>query len=227
MAHGIWLIVLILLSAPAHALSSAERELLPQLQAALDQHWPDAAYRDTVAAQIKSEIAWKISAHNRVRRDGKLIEWGCGLSQVTQVPGRFDALREATRMDPALRGWTWDDCTHIGRQLAYLAIRGRNDTRHWSKLTATPFDARAFAVAAYNRGAGNIAKEQSKCKMLADCDHTRWFGHTETQSATKRGAKLTGYKSDSWTINRNYVTKVMRTWRSLYTIIMGYPDATS
>ena len=206
-------------------MTPAELALLPLLVVAIDKYWPAAEFPATVAAQIRAESNWKIDAHNRVRRAGKLIEWGCGLSQVTQVPGRFDALREATKMHADLRGWTWHNCTNTEYQIPYVVIRGERDTAYWARFAGTDYDARAFAVAAYNRGPGNIAKERTICRADPSCDAGRWFGHVAEKSATKRGAKLTGYQSDSWTINRNYVDKVMRTFSPRYTTILGYPDA--
>lgn len=143
----------------------------------------------TFAGQIHQESGWKNDA-----RSG----YADGLAQFTPdtadwIGGVFPDLAERQPFNPA---WA-------------LRALVRYDRYLWERMPATapPCDRMAFALAAYNGGAGWVTRDRRKAKADgADAD--RWFGQVERYNAGRAPAFFAE--------NRHYPRAILLRWEPLY-----------
>lgn len=205
-----WLVLLLVAVCGATAaaeLPGDAARLLPQLSAEIVQFWPDLAPREFVPALIEQESGWHTGATLKTAR-----ELGCGLGQFTQARNpdgsvRFDALAETRRLDPALAGWDWRDCYAVQYQLRAVVLKLHASDHRCAMLLASGEDVKACDAAAYNGGAGSVAKRIKLCSIAAGCDARKWFSHLERQCPQSR-TRVAGYGEDFCTINSKYPGRV-------------------
>ena len=204
------LIALLLVSTRviAQPMPEAARVWLPVLQQEAQSRWPQMQRVDVLAGQIEAEtcltlrhrFCWSPRAELKTPR-----EYGVGLGQLT-VTARFNAFDEARLLEPALRGWRWQDRYDGRRQIIALIAMMRRNARYFE--AASPDDRIAFALSAYNGGLGGLTRDKQMCAALPGCDYRRWFGHVELHSFRAR-TKSAGYGRSFFQINRDYVRSIL------------------
>jgi hypothetical protein len=193
---------------------SAALPLLPMLVALQLQHWPSAPMPAFLASQIEAESRWRVKAELKSKR-----EQGCGLAQFTRAYDarggiRFDALAEAKKLHPELKGWSWQNCSDPKMQMTALVLTDRSLFTRAQPLGATPADALHMAVSAYNGGFGSILKDRTKCRMTKGCDPSKWYGNVERSSYKSQQPSI--YGRSFFQINRDYVRNVVDVLRPKY-----------
>jgi soluble lytic murein transglycosylase-like protein len=89
-----------------------------------------------------------------------------------------------------------------------LHAMARFDSLLWrSYADVVPTERWAFALSAYNGGAGNLARERQRCTAAPDCDATRWTGHVAAQCQRRAAACRE---------NRHYPVAILSTWEPMY-----------
>lgn len=138
-------------------------------------------------------------------------EEGAGLGQLTRAftgTGRirFDALAEATRLDPVgLSDLRWDTVyQRPDLQMRVIVLMTRSNLGRLRALVADPLP---FADAAYNGGLGGVLNERRACAALHGCNPDVWFGNVENH-CLKSTRPLYGGRSPC-DINRHHVRDVL------------------
>ena len=221
-AMAIIIAALILASRPLQSQELPARaiEYLPLLQVEQQAYWADMALPSALAGQVeqetcpslKSSKCWNPRAELKTSR-----EHGFGLGQLT-VTSRFNTFEEM-RLKQGLQGWSWENRYDPAYQLRALVIKDRDHFRTY-KDAATFTDRLAFALSAYNGGAGGLSKDRMLCRSTPDCDPARWFGHVE-KTSYKAKLAVKGYGKSFFEINREYVHNVINVRRQKYIKTLG------
>ncbi|AOZ48566.1 lytic transglycosylase domain-containing protein [Chromobacterium vaccinii] len=202
----------------AAGLSVGALALLPLLNAAATQHWPDMPSRSVLAAQVEQESGWRERAVLKTSR-----EYGAGLGQFTKAYRadggvRFDAIREMAARHPELRGWGWRNAFDPHYQLTAMVLKNRDNYRliRWSEGE----DRLAMMDAAYNSGFGSVLQRRRLCANMAGCDPARWFGGLDKASGQSRHRQA-GYGQSFADITNTHVRNVMVVRRVKYRSYFG------
>ena len=115
-------------------------------------------YRPLLAAQIRQESAWDCNARSR---------FAAGCAQFTPPTwGQY-----SVEVRPSCAGIPpTDPACAFRAQSLYMGRLLRS-----YRLSATLRDREAFALAAYNGGAGWIKREKRKCRQDPRCNPGRWW----------------------------------------------------
>ena len=119
-------------------------------------------YRALLAAQIQQASGWDSEAQSRS---------AAGCAQFTAPTGG----QYSVEVTPSCEGVPPTDAPCAFRVQSLYMKRLLNSYR----MSATPRDQAALALAAYNGGSGWIRREKRKCKQDPRCSPSRWFGHVE------------------------------------------------
>jgi len=184
-------------------------QYLPVLAAEVRQHWPDAPYKPTFAGQVEQETCislkhkrcWSPQAELKTSR-----EYGFGLGQIT-ITSRFDNFKEAKKLHPSLKDWSWDNRYNAQYQLRTLVLTDRFNHGKFS-WAYSPQERMAFTFAAYNGGLGGVLSDRTVCRTDPSCTDSKWFGHVEFYSK-KSKVTASGYGKSFFEINREYVHNIM------------------
>lgn len=149
-----------------------------------------------LAAQIHQESAWRPKAESRFAQ---------GLAQFTPATAEWIA-----QVYPSLRpADPWDPTWSIRAQVTYMAHILRT-----LGPAATPCDAWAFALSAYNGGPGWIARDR-RLAAAAGADPARWFGHVEHYTRRAEWARRE---------NRDYPRRILLVLEPAY-LTAGWPGS--
>jgi hypothetical protein len=222
LALALIIAAMILASRPVEAGELPERAKLyiPMLQTELEAHWHGMQMPSVLAGQIEQETCpslqskkcWSTRAELKTAR-----EYGFGLGQIT-VTSRFNVFEEM-RLKPGMQGWTWENRYDPAYQLRALVIKDKDHFKT-TKNAASFDDQLAFALSAYNGGAGGLSKDRMLCRSTPGCDESRWFGHVALNSYRNKLA-VKGYGKSFFEINREYVHNVLNVRRQKYIPAMG------
>lgn len=204
------LLTLVLLSSFASAdvkLPGESPKLLPQLVEETLIYWPDIPDYVFPAGLIDQESNWKPTATLKTSR-----ELGCGLGQftlATDVKGnvRFDALAETKKLSKDLAEWNWRDCQAVRFQMRAVILKNKAQHRSCALLMADATNALKCDGAAYNGGAGSVAKRQRLCRAQADCNPKIWDRNLDTQ-CPQATVKVAGYGESFCEINSRYPGRI-------------------
>ncbi|WP_065202700.1 hypothetical protein [Chromobacterium subtsugae] len=203
----------------AAGLSAGALALLPLLNTAVTQHWPDMPSRSVLAAQVEQESGWRVNAKLQTSR-----ELGAGLGQFTKAykadgSVRFDAIREMVVAHPELRGWSWANAYDPRYQLPAIVLKNRGNYQliRWA---ASDADRLAMMDAAYNSGLGGVIQRRRKCANTSGCQPGVWFGNLERSSAQSK-ARHAGYGQSFADITNTHVRNVMVVRRGKYRAYFG------
>lgn len=204
------------LAVAAQQLPPNALEHLPTLKVELQTHWPEAPYKSAFGGQVEQETCvslkhkkcWSPYAELKTSR-----EYGFGLGQVT-VTERFDNFKEAQKLHPSLRNWTWDNRYNATYQLRTMVLMDRMNHGKFS-WASSPFERMAFTFASYNGGVGGTLNDRLVCKVTTDCDPDTWFGHVE-HTSKKMKKPVSGYGKSFFEINREYVHNILKVRRMKY-----------
>ena len=190
------------------ALPGQSITIIPLLKEEIELYWPDLDPYTFPAGIIDQESQFKINALLLTKR-----ERGCGLGQFTiayDAKGniRFDALKEAKRLDPSLAGWNWKDCQNVRFQLRAVVLKLKQNERFCATLMNGNIEVKACDAATYNGGNGSISKRIRACRLTKDCIVTKWYGHLEHQCPQAK-VKVAGYGESFCEINSKYPSRVM------------------
>lgn len=198
-----------------------ERQYLPVLRGEIIRNWPDVTPKAAFAAQVRQETCaglkgkkcWSPYAELKTAR-----EYGFGLGQIT-ITSKFDNFKEARKLDPSMKDWTWGDRYNAQFQLRTMVLM---DKFNYGKFgwAANNRERMSFSVAAYNGGIGGVLSDRAICRTVKGCDPSKWFGHVELYS--KKGKKAaTGYGQGFFYINRLYVRNIMGQYQDRYKAYFG------
>ncbi len=182
----------------------------PVLKAEQLRIWPAHPNPAMLGALVEQESC--IGLHstrcwNPTSRNSAPNEEGAGMGQITRTP-RFDALKEAKRLDPSLAEWSWANVyTRPDLQLRAIVAMNRDCDRRLSTIVRDPQARLEMCDAAYNGGYGGLQADRRACGQRPGCDPQRWFGHVET-TCTKSHQAAAGYKRGPCVINREHVEMV-------------------
>lgn len=141
-------------------------------------------------------------------------EEGAGLGQITRAYTatgalRFDALAEIRDKHPSLRELSWGNVyQRPDLQIRAVVFKMKDNYTYYAKYT-DPYNALAFADAAYNGGIRGLDNERRACKLTTNCNPSVWFGNVE-KLCLKSKAALYGQRS-ACDINRHHVSDVLIT----------------
>jgi hypothetical protein len=202
---------LVLATSPAKAaaLPGEATRLLPVLQAEQRTHWRDMHAPHVLAAQVEQESRWRPDARLHTARED-----GYGLAQFTVTP-RFNVVLETIAAHPReLAGWGMSNVMDPVFQLRAMVLKDRS---LWRSITgmATDDDRAAAMLAAYNGGAGSVAKRRATCRGATGCNANRWWGHAEMHPPQARVA-VHGYGKSFADINTEYPRLIMRVRAAKY-----------
>lgn len=194
---------------------------LPLLRSEIVSYWPTAPLRSVFAAQVQQETCaslrskkcWSPTTELKTDR-----EYGFGLGQIT-VTAKFDNFKEAKKLHPSMKDWTWENRYNPTFQLRTLVLMDQFNYEKfgWAK---DDFQRMSFAFAAYNCGIGGVLSDRAVCRATSGCDGTVWFENVErTSKKAKVAAK--GYGKSFFEINREYVRNVMESRRTRYRGFFG------
>jgi len=182
---------------------------------------PKAAY---LASLIEHESCISLTHSKCWNSKSKLKsarEEGAGLGQITRAfkPDgtiRFDALSELKYKYPReLAELSWQVVyDRPDLQIRALALMMRDNYQYFSRHVKDPYQAYAFADAAYNGGAGGVDHERRACKLTTWCDPNQWFDNVE-KLCLKSKVALYGNRS-ACDINRHHVKDVINTRSEKY-----------
>lgn len=148
-------------------------------------------------------------------------EEGAGLGQITRAfkPDgtiRFDALSELKHKYPKeLSELSWQVVyDRPDLQVRALILMMRDNYQYFNKHVKNPYDAYAFADAAYNGGLGGVNHERRACKLTSWCNPDLWFDNVE-KLCLKSKVALYGNRS-ACDINRHHVKDVLITRSEKY-----------
>lgn len=141
-------------------------------------------------------------------------EEGAGLGQITRAyrPDgtlRFDSLAEMRRKYPLELGdlnW-YNVYERPDLQIRAIILMLRDNYKLYENNASSPLEAYAFTDASYNGGTRDLNLERRACKMISDCDPSKWFGNVE-KYCMKSKVALYGKRS-ACDINRHHVTDVI------------------
>ena len=204
------------------ALPPLAHQYLPVLQAEVRQHWPDAPLKSAFAGQVEQETCitlkhrkcWSPYAELKTSR-----EYGFGLGQIT-ITLKFDNFKEAKKLSPTLKDWSWDNRYNAVYQLRTLVLTNRFNYGKFGFATK-PTERMAFTLAAYNGGLGGVLSDRRVCVATVGCEPTRWFGHVE-KTSRKAKVAVSGYGKSFFEINRSYVMSILCVRRFKYKA--AFPD---
>ncbi|MET3135275.1 hypothetical protein AAKU55_005583 [Oxalobacteraceae bacterium GrIS 1.11] len=221
---------LLLMFAPrAHAgeletyIPSGAYRYAPVLKAEQMRIWPahpnpamlGALVEQESCVSLRSARCWSPTSRNLAPN-----EEGAGMGQITRTP-RFDALREAKRLDPGLAGWSWANVyTRPDLQLRAIVAMNRDCDRRLSAMVREPQARLEMCDAAYNGGYGGLQADRRACGRRAGCDPQQWFGNVE-QTCTKSRQAAAGYRRGPCVINREHVRMVAHVRRAKYESLMA------
>jgi len=214
-------------SAPLPKIPDRARELMPEVNKAIDDIWPDMPMRSYFPAQIEQEscISLKHSKCWNPRAELKTArEYGFGLGQITiayKADGseRFNVFKEVKTMHPDLRNWAWEDRYNPLLQIKAIVVKNRVNWGSIKWETADLDNKMAFLAAYYN--GGSPLKDRNLCVNTKGCDPTRWWGNVERYS-TKSKTPLKEYGNRSiFQISREYPVNVLRVRRPKYVPYTG------
>jgi len=183
---------------------------------------PKAAYLGSLielesCIHLKHPRCWNPKSRLKSAR-----EEGAGLGQITRAfkPDgtiRFDALSELKHKYPKeLSELSWQVVyDRPDLQVRALTLMMRDNYQYFNKHVKNPYDAYAFADAAYNGGVGGVNHERRACKLASWCDPDKWFDNVE-KLCLKSKAALYGNRS-ACDINRHHVKDVINTRSDKYT----------
>lgn len=141
-------------------------------------------------------------------------EEGAGFFQLTRAyyahsgELRFDVIQELRLKYPQLRELGWHNVySRPDLQIKAGILMNRDLFLEFLPHSKNEEEAFAFADAAYNGGMSGVNKERRACKLALDCDHKRWFDHTE-RFCLKSKVALYGNRS-ACDINRHHVRDVL------------------
>lgn len=199
-------LLLAAVTAPAHAAPPAtpavQRVVIPersglyrvQLQREAAATFGLDAPTARLAAQIHQESAWRPTAQSPFAQ---------GLAQFTPATAEWIAL-----VYPSLRpADPWDPTWSMRAQVTYMAHLLRT-----LGPAATPCDAWAFALSAYNGGPGWITRDR-RLASAAGADPARWFGHVEHHTRRADWARRE---------NRDYPRRILLVLEPAY-VAAGWP----
>ncbi len=119
-------------------------------------------HRSLLAAQVQQESAWDCEARSR---------YAAGCAQFTSPTwGQY-----SVEVRPSCEGVPRTDPACSFRAQSLYMKRLLNLYR----MSASPREQEALALAAYNGGPGWIRREKRRCKQDSRCSPNRWFGHVE------------------------------------------------
>ena len=155
---------------------------------------------------LTSPRCW--SPNSRLKTDR---EEGAGLGQLTRAftgtgRVRFDALADATRLDPVgLNELRWSTVyQRPDLQMRVIVLMTRSNLGRLQPLVPDPLP---FADSAYNGGLGGVLNDRRACAARHGCDPDVWFGHVEG-TCTKSTRPIYGSRS-ACDINRHHVRDVL------------------
>jgi hypothetical protein len=153
-------------------------------------------------------------------------EEGAGLGQITKAfkPDgtiRFDALSELKHKYPKeLSELSWQVVyDRPDLQIRALTLMMRDNYQYFNKHVKNPYDAYAFADAAYNGGVGGVNHERRACKLASWCNPDLWFNNVE-KLCLKSKVALYGNRS-ACDINREHVQDVINTRSAKYALYLN------
>lgn len=158
-------------------------------------HWGLDAPVARLAAQIHQESAWRADAKS---------PYADGLAQFTPATAEWIAQvypRALANPAPYSPGWAIRALVIYDRHLYHRVT------------AATPCDAWAFTLSAYNGGEGWRKRDQALCASVPGCDPSRWWGHVEHYSPRAAWA---------FRENRDYPQRILLRWEPIY-IRAGWP----
>lgn len=119
-------------------------------------------HRPMLAAQIEQESNWNCEARSRN---------AAGCAQFTSPTWE----QYSVEVRPSCEGVPPTDppCAFRAQSLYMKRLLNRY------RMSASPRDQKALALAAYNGGTGWIRREKRRCKRDSRCSPDRWFGHVE------------------------------------------------
>ena len=196
----------------------------PLLVSEKTTYWKDMHLVSLMGAQIEQETCanlrertcWSPNAELKTSR-----EFGGGFGQLTKAyttsgAVRFDVMQQLLNKYPRdLKGYSWSNFKDpvLSMRAYVLMIR---DTNLAIKGAASQLDQFAFAMSAYNGGAGGLNSDRLSCRAKRGCDSTKWFGNVEN-AGLKSKIALRGYGGQSpFSINRTYVSNVIKVRRVRY-----------
>jgi len=175
---------------------------------------PKAAY---LASLIEHESCISLThskCWNSRSRLKSAREEGAGLGQITRAYKadgtiRFDALSELKHKYPReLAELSWQVVyDRPDLQIRALTLMMRDNYQYFNRHVKDPYQAYAFADAAYNGGAGGVDHERRACKLTTWCDPNQWFDNVE-KLCLKSKVALYGNRS-ACDINRHHVKDVI------------------
>ena len=140
-------------------------------------------------------------------------EEGAGLGQLTRAwtatgSLRFDALAEIrTRYYEHLKELSWSNIySRPDLQIKAIVLKSKDNYGYYARFT-DPYNALAFADAAYNGGIRGLDNERRACVLTSGCKPDTWFGHVE-KVCLKSKTVLYGNRS-ACDINRHHVKDVL------------------
>ena len=196
--------------------------LMPDVNQAIDDIWPDMPMRSYFPAQIEQESCitlthskcWNPRAELKTSR-----EYGFGLGQITIAYNangteRFNVFTEVKRQHPDLKNWQWEDRYNPLLQIKAIVVKNRVN---WGSIkwdTADLDNKMAFLATYYN--GGSPLRDRNLCVQTAGCDPSKWWGNVELYSV-KSKTKLKEYGNRSlFEISREYPRKVLNERRPKY-----------
>lgn len=178
--------------------------------------WPEIPVRSSIPAQIeqetcasaRSKMCWSPYAELKTER-----EYGFGWGQLT-VTQKFDNFKEAKKLHPSLKDWTWENRYNATYQLRTMILMNLFSYNKipWADSEA---DRMAFTFAAYNGGLGGVLSDRAVCRVTSNCQQGKWFGQVELTSKKARTVS-NGYGKGFYFINREYVRNILCTRNSRY-----------
>lgn len=171
-------------------------------------YWPEIPVPLALTGQVeqetcsslKSKKCWNPRAELKTSR-----EYGFGLGQLT-ITSRFDNFKEASKLHPSLRDWTWENRYNARYQLRTMILMDRSAYSRLS-FVESPYERLAMTFSAYNGGVGGLLGDRRICAATEDCDPNKWFGNVE-KTSMKAKSKVKGYGKSFFEINREYVRNI-------------------
>lgn len=201
--------------------------LMPEVNKAIDDIWPDMPMRSYFPAQIEAESCitlthskcWNPKAELKTSR-----EYGFGLGQLTVAYNangteRFNVFNEVKQRHPDLKNWAWEDRYNPLLQIKAIVVKNKVN---WGAIKWETYDLdnkMAFLATYYN--GGSPLRDRKLCVDIAGCDPTKWWGNVELYSI-KSKTKLKEYGNRSlFEISREYPRKVLIDRRPKYVPYTG------
>lgn len=193
---------------------------LPILKSEMVIHW-DIQHGPTLAGQVEQETCPSLTSKKCWNPKTELKtdrEYGFGLGQIT-VSKRFDNFAAARGLDPTLRDWEFKNRYDATKQLRTLVLMDRQNYNRLGFVTDTN-ERIAMSLSGYNGGMGGLLSDRRLCARIPTCDPEKWFGHVELYSLKNKVA-VAGYGQSFFSINRSYVTNILKIRRLRYAAWFG------